>query len=74
MLYEAGVIDKMNSVWAGKQGESVRAGRHPGVENGLGRKVKEERQILKPLIDPAMQRWLMDHDMAICVKALTGVR
>jgi hypothetical protein len=61
MLYEAGVIDKVNSGWAGR-------------ENGLGRKAKEERQILKPLIDPAMQRWLMDHDMAICVKALTGVR
>jgi hypothetical protein len=43
-------------------------------EAGVIDKEKEERQILKPLIDPVMQRWLEDHDMAICVKALTGVR
>jgi hypothetical protein len=43
-------------------------------EAGVIDKAKEERQILKPLIDPVMQQWLMDHDMAICVKALTGVR
>jgi hypothetical protein len=43
-------------------------------EAGVIDKAKEERQILKPLIDPVMQRWLEDHDMAICVKALTGVR
>jgi hypothetical protein len=43
-------------------------------EAGVIDKAKDERQIMKPLIDPFMQRWLEDHDMAICVKALTGVR
>jgi hypothetical protein len=43
-------------------------------EAGVIDKAKEERQILKPLIDPVMQQWLTDHDMAICAKALAGVR
>jgi hypothetical protein len=43
-------------------------------EAGVIDKAKDERQILKPLMDPVVQRWLTEHDMAICVKALTGVR
>jgi hypothetical protein len=43
-------------------------------EAGVIDKAKEERQILKPLMDPVMQQWLMEHDMAICAKALAGVR
>ena len=31
-------------------------------------------KILKPILDPVMERWLLDHDMEYYVKALTGVR
>ena len=37
-------------------------------------KGKEIRKILKPILDPVMERWLLDHGMEYCVKALTGVR
>lgn len=43
-------------------------------EAGLTDKGKDERKILKPILDPVMQRWLEDHDMEACVRALTGVR
>lgn len=43
-------------------------------EAGLTDKGKDERKILKPILDPVMQHWLEDHDMEACVKALTGVR
>ena len=43
-------------------------------EAGFTDKGKDERKILKPILDPEMQHWLEDHDMEACVKALTGVR
>ena len=43
-------------------------------EAGVTDKGKDTRQILKPILDPIMERWLLDHDMEYCVKALTGVR
>ena len=43
-------------------------------EAGVTDKGKDTRKILKPILDPVMERWLMDHDMEYCVKALTGVR
>ena len=43
-------------------------------EAGVTDKGKDTRKILKPIFDPMMERWLMDHDMEYCVKALTGVR
>jgi hypothetical protein len=43
-------------------------------EAGVIDKGKAERKILKPLPDPVMEHWLEDHDMAVYVKALTGVR
>ena len=43
-------------------------------EAGLTDKGKDERKILKPILDPVMQRWLEDHDMEACVRALIGVR
>lgn len=33
---------------------------------------KTERKILKPILDPSLERWLSDHEMAVIVKALTG--
>lgn len=33
---------------------------------------KTERRILKPILDPSLERWLSDHEMAVIVKALTG--
>ena len=35
-------------------------------------KTKTERRILKPILDPSLERWLSDHEMAVIVKALTG--
>lgn len=43
-------------------------------EAGVIDKAKNEREIMKPLLDPVMQHWLEAHDMVICVKALNGVR
>lgn len=33
---------------------------------------RNERKILKPILDPSLERWLSDHEMAVIVKALTG--
>lgn len=43
-------------------------------EAGMTDKGKETRKILKPILDPVMQNWLMDHGMEYIVKAMTGVR
>ena len=43
-------------------------------EAGVTDKAKDTRKILKPILDPMMERWLLDHGMEYCVKALTGVR
>ena len=43
-------------------------------EAGLTDKGKDMRKILKPILDPAMERWLLDQNMEYYVKALTGVR
>lgn len=32
------------------------------------------RKILKPILDPAFEHWLCDHNLEIIVKTLTGVR
>ena len=44
------------------------------LEAGLTDKGKTERKILKPILDPIMEKWLKDNDMEACFKALTGVR
>ena len=43
-------------------------------EAGLTDKAKDTRTIHKAILDPVMERWLMDHGFEYCVKALTGVR
>ncbi len=43
-------------------------------ESGMTDKGKEERKILKPIMDSVVEQWLNDHGMEACVKALTGVR
>lgn len=43
-------------------------------EAGLTDKGKTTRKILKPILDPAMQNWLIDNDLEYMLKALTGVR
>lgn len=43
-------------------------------EAGVTDKAKGTRKILKPILDPVMERWLMDYDMEYCAKALSGVR
>ena len=43
-------------------------------EAGLIDKSKPARKILKPILDPALSRWLAQNDMAIFEKALTGVK
>ena len=43
-------------------------------EAGLTDKGKDLRKILKPILDPAMEQWLLDQNMEYYVKALTGVR
>ena len=37
-------------------------------------KGKDSRKIARPILDPAMERWMMDQGMEYYVKALTGVR
>ncbi|MDE7311386.1 MAG: DUF1819 family protein [Eubacterium sp.] len=43
-------------------------------EAGMTDKGKDVRKIFKPILEPDMERWLVDHDMEQIVKALTGVR
>ena len=43
-------------------------------EAGVTDKAKDVRKIYKPLLDPFMERWLIDNDMEQIVKALSGVR
>lgn len=43
-------------------------------EAGLTDKGKTTRKILKPILDPAMQNWLLDNALEYMLKALTGVR
>ena len=43
-------------------------------EAGMTDKGKEVRKIFKPILDPIMEHWLIDHGMTYYVKALTGVR
>ena len=43
-------------------------------EAGMTDKGKDTRKIFKPILDPAMERWMMDQGMEYYVKALTGVR
>ena len=43
-------------------------------EAGLTDKGKDIRKIYKPLLDPDMERWLINHDMEQIVRALSGVR
>ena len=43
-------------------------------EAGMTDKGKDTRKIFKPILDPAMERWMMDHGLEYYVKALTGVR
>ena len=43
-------------------------------EAGMTDKGKEVRKIFKPILEPDMERWLMNHNMEQIVKALSGVR
>lgn len=43
-------------------------------EAGMTDKGKGTRKILKPILDPAMQNWLLEYDLEYILKALTGVR
>ena len=43
-------------------------------EAGVTDKGKDTRKIYKPILEPDMERWLIDNDMKQVVKALSGVR
>ncbi|HBA48620.1 MAG TPA: DUF1819 domain-containing protein [Lachnospiraceae bacterium] len=43
-------------------------------EAGMIDKAKEDRRILKPILDSKIQQWLEEHDMVVFINALTGVR
>ena len=43
-------------------------------EAGLTDKGKDTRKILKPILDPVMQNWLLDNEFEYIMKALAGVR
>lgn len=43
-------------------------------EAGVTDKGKDVRKIYKPILEPDMERWLIDNDMKQVVKALSGVR
>lgn len=44
------------------------------LEAGVTEKGRDMRKILKPILDPEMERWMMEQGMEYYVKALTGVR
>ena len=35
---------------------------------------KEIRKIKKPILEPELEQWMMEHDLEPVIKALTGVR
>lgn len=43
-------------------------------EAGMTDKGKDARKIFKPILEPDMERWLVENDMEQIVKALSGVR
>ena len=43
-------------------------------EAGLTDKGKKQRNIIRPILDPAIENWLKDHGMEAYIMALTGVR
>ena len=43
-------------------------------EAGVIDKAKSARKIFRPILDPELTRWLQKNDMAIYIKALTGVQ
>lgn len=43
-------------------------------EAGITDKGKEVRKIFKPILEPDMERWLVDNDMEQIVKTLSGIR
>ncbi len=43
-------------------------------EAGMTDKGKDVRKIYRPILEPEMERWLVDHDMEQILKALSGVR
>ena len=43
-------------------------------EAGVIDKAKSARKIFRPILDPELTRWLEKNDMAIYIKALTGVQ
>lgn len=43
-------------------------------EAGVTDKGKDARKIYKPILEPDMERWLIDNDMKQIVRALSGVR
>ena len=43
-------------------------------EAGMTDKGKEVRKIFRPILEPDMESWLIDHDMEQIVKAFSGVR
>lgn len=43
-------------------------------EAGMTDKGKDVRKIFKPILEPAMESWLIENDMEQIVKALSGVR
>ena len=43
-------------------------------EAGMTDKAKDTRTVHKAILDPVMERWLIEHGFEYCVKALTGVR
>ena len=43
-------------------------------EAGITDKGKDVRKIKRPILDPEIEQWLMDHDLVPVVKALTGVK
>lgn len=42
------------------------------LNTGMTDDGKTERKILKPILDPAFEHWLSDHQMVPIIKALTG--
>jgi hypothetical protein len=43
-------------------------------ESGLTNKANDTRKIVKPILDPLAEKWLVENNLQGYVKALTGVR
>ncbi len=66
--------DKIASWTEGTTKNLIRSYKSMLTEAGVIEKGRQTRQIIKPILEPAMENWMKDQGLAVVAKALTGER